>query len=68
MKTFGLVVPPATGSKFERQVEALLADHADLRRVIGRCSRLGMQSASPPRSWGASCWLMRDAATPVSSL
>jgi transposase len=34
MKTFGLVVPPASGSKFERQVEALLADNADLGRII----------------------------------
>ena len=34
MKTFGLVVPPVTGGKFERQVEALLADHADLGRII----------------------------------
>ena len=28
MKTVGLVVPPAMGSKFEREVEALLADNA----------------------------------------
>lgn len=34
MKTFGLVVPPAMGSKFERHVEALLADSADLGRII----------------------------------
>ena len=34
MKTFGLVVPPASGSKFERQVEALLADNAELGRII----------------------------------
>lgn len=34
MKTFGLVVPPASGSKFERQVEALLTDNADLGRII----------------------------------
>ena len=34
MKTFGLVVPPAMGSKFERHVEALLADHAELGRII----------------------------------
>jgi len=34
MKTFGLILPPATGSKFKRQVEALLADNADLSRII----------------------------------
>ncbi len=34
MKTFRLVVPPASGSKFERQVEALLADNADPGRII----------------------------------
>jgi transposase len=34
MKTFGLVVPGATGSRFERHVEALLADNADLRQII----------------------------------
>src|SRR5262245_12857091 len=34
MTTFGLIVPPAMGSKFERHVEALLADHADLGRII----------------------------------
>ena len=34
MKTFGLVVPPASGSKFEREVETLLADSADLGRII----------------------------------
>ena len=34
MKTFGLVVPAASGSKFERQVEALLADNAGLGRII----------------------------------
>jgi transposase len=31
MKTFGLIVPPCTGGKFERNVEALLADNAALR-------------------------------------
>jgi transposase len=34
MKTFGLIVPPAMGSKFERHVEALLAERADLGRII----------------------------------
>ncbi|MET3437302.1 IS110 family transposase [Sphingomonas sp. 1185] len=34
MKTFGLVVPLVTGGKFERQVEALLIDNADLGRII----------------------------------
>jgi len=34
MKTFGLVVPPATGSKFERQVETLLANNVDLGPII----------------------------------
>lgn len=34
MKTFGLIVPPAMGSKFERHVEVLLADNADLARII----------------------------------
>ena len=34
MKTFGLVVPPATGSKFERQVGTLLADNVELGRII----------------------------------
>ena len=34
MKTFGLVVPSATGSRFERHVEALLADQADLHQII----------------------------------
>lgn len=34
MKTFSLIVPPSTGGKFERNVEALLADNAELRRII----------------------------------
>jgi len=34
MKTFGLVVPLVTGGKFERQVEALLADNTGLGRII----------------------------------
>jgi transposase len=34
MKTFGLIVPPSTGGKFERNVEALLADNAELGRFI----------------------------------
>jgi transposase len=34
MTTFGLIVPPAMGSKFERHVEAPLADNADLGGII----------------------------------
>jgi transposase len=34
MKTFGLIIPPCTGSKFERNVEALLADNVELGRII----------------------------------
>lgn len=34
IKTFGFDVPPATGSKFERQVGALLADNVGLGRLI----------------------------------
>ena len=34
MKTFGLIVPAVMGSKFERHVEALLADNAGLARII----------------------------------
>lgn len=34
MKTFGLIVPRATGSKFEHEVDALLADNAELRGII----------------------------------
>lgn len=34
MKTFGLIIPPSTGSKCERNVEALLADNAELGRII----------------------------------
>jgi transposase len=34
MKTFGLIVPRSAGGKFEAHVDALLADHADLARII----------------------------------
>jgi transposase len=34
MKTFGLIIPPSTGSKFERNVQALLIDNAELGRII----------------------------------
>lgn len=34
MKTFGLVVPAAMGSKFEHHVHALLADNTDLGQII----------------------------------
>jgi transposase len=34
MKTFGLIVPRSTGSKFEAHVDTLLADHADLARIV----------------------------------
>ncbi|VXD06385.1 transposase [Sphingomonas sp. T1] len=34
MKTFGLVVPAVTGSKFEHHVHALLADNIDLGQII----------------------------------
>ena len=34
MKTFGLIVPRGIGGKFEANVRSLLADHADLARVI----------------------------------
>ncbi len=34
MKTFGLVVPAAMGSKFEHHVHALLADNIDLGQII----------------------------------
>ena len=50
MKTFELVVPPSTGSKFERQLEALLADNADLGRIIRPLLGLGMPFASVPLS------------------
>ena len=34
MKTFGLVVPPSKGGKFEANVRSLLADHDGLERII----------------------------------
>ena len=34
MKTFGLIVPRGIGAKFEANVRALLADHAELARNI----------------------------------
>lgn len=34
MKTFGLVVPPGKGSRFEANVRALLADHAELASIL----------------------------------
>ncbi len=34
MKTFGLVVPAGKGSKFEKHVRSLLADHADLASIL----------------------------------
>jgi transposase len=68
MKTFGLVVPPASGSKFERQVEALLPTTPTSLALFAHCSRLGMPSASVLRSWGASCWPMLGAAMPASCL
>lgn len=34
MKTFGLIVPPGKGSKFERNVRNLLADRAELAAIV----------------------------------
>ncbi len=34
IKTLGLIVPRSTGGNFETHVDALLADHADLARII----------------------------------
>ena len=34
MKTFGLIVPRGIGAKFEANVRALLADYAELARII----------------------------------
>jgi transposase len=34
MKTFGLMVPRGIGAKFEANVRSLLADHAELARVL----------------------------------
>lgn len=34
MKTFGLVMPPGKGSRFDENVRELLADRADLARII----------------------------------
>ncbi len=57
IKTFGLIVPPVMGSKFERHVEALLVDNADLARIIRPLP--GAPFAFAPRSWDASCWRTR---------
>ena len=66
MKTFGLVVPPASASMFERHVEALLADMSSSTGSFVRCSRLGTPFAFVPWSWGASCWRIPGAAMPAS--
>jgi hypothetical protein len=34
MKTLGLIVPRGIGAKFEANVRAFLADHAELARII----------------------------------
>ena len=34
MRTFGLIMPRGIGDKFERNVRSLLADHAELARII----------------------------------
>ena len=67
LKTFGLVVPPATGSKFEGHAEALLADNADLGRII--CPpREAWHAASVPRRDGVLFHqrAVEDPATPAA--
>jgi transposase len=51
MKTFGLVVPPVSGSKFEHQVQTLLADNADLGRIIRPLLEAWHAVRLRPQSW-----------------
>lgn len=66
MKTFGLVVPPASGASLGVRWRLCLPTMPTWAESSARCSRSGMPSAFVPRNSDASCWRTPGAAMPAS--